>query len=227
MTVPKTSNTRRDSRTLPAAPRRLSSQSQLRAPLLIEEGVEAPPSSTLPPPPFQHESAVPELEWWLDGHMALAADLAWLEQLLDGGDDGPHAETLRQLAGLADGVRDALYELYCDAADRRLSSLVGTGSALEQHVLCSYAWCARVVQLLGVLVHGLRAGDPDWKAAKAAFQDVAAMYVADSEPVRSSVRALSIDSANPVEPLRNLPGDVEKLFTAIRELEIALEKRFA
>ncbi|HEX3343195.1 MAG TPA: hypothetical protein VHS09_01430, partial [Polyangiaceae bacterium] len=48
-----------------------------------EEAAGAGAPSTLPPPPFERETAVVGLEWWLDAHMALASGLLWVGQLLD------------------------------------------------------------------------------------------------------------------------------------------------
>jgi hypothetical protein len=234
-------NTRRDSRSLPAAPPpRLASYTRVRAPLQRTEerpeNDDASPPSTLPPPPFSHEAAAEGLEWWLEAHMALAADLAWLQQLLDAEADGEsaeaarrltaHAGTVRRLGAQVDSVRDALYELYCDATDERVRPLLGPGAALAEHVRCTYPWCARIVVMLGGLVNGLRAGDPDWGLAKTQFRTATAMYVGPSAALRAAVTTLAIETSSPVEPLRTLPSDVEALFDVTSELQAALVKRF-
>lgn len=237
-------STRRDSKSFPATPPpRLSSYTRVRSPLQrtderTETGASAAPRapSTLPPPPFSHELGVQGLEWWIEGHMALAADLAWLQQLLDGEPEGgsseavrqhvAHADTVRRLAAQVDVVRDALYELYCDATDQRARILVGPSAPLEHHVRCIYEWCGRVVALLGALVNGLRAGGPDWAVAKAQFRGASAMYVAPSDALRAAVGKLGIDASNPVEPLRTLPADLEVLFDGTAALENALATRF-
>jgi hypothetical protein len=236
-------STRRDSRSLPSTPPpRLASYTRVKSPLQrTDERTEidepAAPPSTLPPPPFSHEMSVQGLEWWLEAHMGLAADLAWLQQLLDADLEGEspeawrrvaaHADTVRRLGAHADSVRDALYELYCDASDDRVGGLLGSGAPLEQHVRCIYEWCRRVLAMLGALVNSLRAGGPDWAVAKSQFRSASAMYVGRSEALRAAIAELAIDTSSPVEPLRTLPGDLEVLFDVTGELQGALSKRFA
>ncbi len=214
---------------VPEPPSRTASHLRVRSVQRRSEpdfpGVSAP--STLPPPPFQHEASVVALEWWLDAHMALASQLLWVRQMLDGVPSaGPHGEAVRQLIDLTENVRDALYELYCDAADDRMSRLVGRGAALELHVRGSYAWCVRVVGLLATVTSGLRTvAGPDWAAAKRGFQQASARYPAPPGSLRDAVRSLPLDFASPIEPLRNLPQDLEQLFTAMGELHDGLAKR--
>ncbi len=216
-------NTRRDSKQLPALPPRLASQTRVRSPLQREE---ASPPSTLPPPPFVHEVAVVGLEWWLEAHMEVVGELAWLEQLVEG-DEGPHASTMALLTAHAEAVRDALYELYCDAADPRVTPLLGSDALLEQHVRCCYAWCGRVVAMLGALAHGVRSeAGPDWGLAKKGFRSASVMYVGTSPRLRAAVQGLSIDSANPTEPLRNLLADLDAMFHANEHLQSTLAQRF-
>lgn len=220
-------HTRRDSKQMAAVPPRLASQTRVRSPVQRQEEVAGPPS-TLPPPPFAHEVGVVGLEWWLEAHMGIVAEITWLEQLLEGGDAGAHASTLQLLSAHAEAVRDALYELYCDAADERLAPMLGSGALLEQHVRCCYAWCGRVVSMLGNLVHGLRSeAGPDWPLAKTGFRSAAVMYVGPSEALRAAVKALAIDTSSPTEPLRGLPADLEVLFEVTERLQGALAKRFA
>lgn len=224
------SNVRRDSKQMAAVPARTASNVRLRSPLHRDEGLEdgAAPPSTLPPAPFANEEDVRGLEWWLDAHMALASQLTWLEQVLESGGPTAGTSTVRLLVTQAEAVRDALYELYCDAADPRLSSLVEPGAALERHVAGSYAWCSQVVDLLGQLAGGLRtAAGVDWSTIKSGFRAASATYVPPSDGLRESVRALALDTRNPVEPLRHLPRDLEALFAAAQELHAALAPRFA
>jgi hypothetical protein len=203
----------------------------------VESGAQGP--STLPPPPFENEAFVQGLEWWLDAHMSLASDLLWLEQNSDAGVDGPpssgqrdgHFEALRSLAEQASEVRDALYELYCDAADPRLSSVLAPGAAgasIEVYVRASYDWCGRVVKLLGHITTELRApGGPDWNVAKSASREAAKHYPGSGEAARTAVQALPIEYSSPVEPLRHLPSNLEELLQAAAELQVRLAKRFA
>jgi hypothetical protein len=225
-----------DDGTPPTAP---PSQGRLRA---IRQRIDAQPGSqgpsTLPPPPFDNEASVEGLEWWLDAHMGLASELVWLEQLRDAGGEGPpssgmregHIETLRGLAEQTSAVRDALYELYCDAADPRLRAVLAPGApgaALEQHVRRSYVWCSRVVALLGRITTALRAPEgPDWNVAKSEFRESARHYPTEGEAVRRAIESLDIDYSSPVEPLRRLPRDLEQLLDASAVLHWTLAKRF-
>lgn len=221
---------RRDSKRLAAIPSRTSSYTRFKSPIQRQgEGPEgAPAPSTLPPPPFEHETLVQGLEWWLDAHMGLASGLAWLDQLLDSGATGAMAATVRGLAAQAEAVRDALYELYCDAADERLRDWTVPGAPFEAQVRGSYAWCASVVTLLGAITNGLRSDTgPDWAAAKALFRDVEHKYTRPSAALKDAVGALSLDTASPVEPLRNLPRDLGRLFVESQALQGALAARFA
>jgi hypothetical protein len=173
------------------------------------------------------ETRVAGLEWWLEAHMDVVGELAWLEQRLEMGDGGAHAPAMYLLLGDTEAVRDALYELYCDAADPRMARLLGAGAPLEQHVRCSYAWCGRVVSLLASLVQGLQSEEgPDWAAAKASFKGASDMYVGPSEGLTAEIRALAIDTASPTEPLRNLPADLSLLFEVSERLQRALTDRF-
>jgi hypothetical protein len=163
--------------------------------------------------------------------MALASELLWLEQLLVAGTEASaHLETVRGLMEQTEAVRDALYELYCDAADDRMATLVAPGATLEVHVRKSYAWCTRVVGLLAAITSGLRAPQrtgPDWAAAKACFREASALYAEPAGTLGQAVSALPIDFTSPIEPLRNLSRDLEQLLRAKGELQAALSKRFA
>jgi len=213
------------------APSRSASHTRFKSPIQRAEpptspGVHAP--STLPPPPFESEAEVQGLEWWLGAHMHLASDLLCLEQLVEGfAEGGAHPETLRRLTAQAGEVRDALYELYCDAADPRMASVVASGGALEQHVRGRYAWCTRIVAVLTAIADGLRKGGPDWGTIKAGFRDAAECYAGPSDVLRDAVRGLLVDFASPVEPLRNLPQDLEQLFGSAERLHETLASRFA
>jgi hypothetical protein len=221
--------TRRDSQRLMQVPR-TTSHTRFKSPTQRQDDstVGAGGPSTLPPPPFENEVAVRALEWWIDAHMALASELLWLQQLPDGPVEGDlHRQTIGVIAVRVEAVRDALYELYCDAADDRMAPLLGPEAALERYVRDCYAWCARVVGLLASVMGGLRSGGvPDWAGAKAEFRLAAAQYVTLSPLDLSAARALTIDFSSPVEPLRNLPEDLDRLVATVRELHATLEKRF-
>lgn len=221
---------RRDSKRLAAVSSRTASYTRFKSPFQRQdEGADgAPAPSTLPPPPFEHETLVQGLEWWLDAHMGLASGLAWLDQLLDGGVTGAMAATVRGLAAQAEGVRDALYELYCDAADERLREWIQPGAPFEAQVRGSYSWCASVVTLLGAITNGLRSdAGPDWSAARALFRDVERKYTRPVAALKDAVGALNLDTASKVEPLRNLPQDLGRLFMESEALQGALAARFA
>jgi hypothetical protein len=211
----------------PVAKSRTSSYTRVKSPL---RGGDPRVLSTLPPPPFESEIEVPGLEWWLSAHVGLASELLCLEQMLEAiPEGGAHVETMRRLVGHAEAVRDALYELYCDAADERVAHLIGPKAALEDRVRVSYAWCTSVVGVLASVTSGLRArGDagPDWSATKAAFRSAEGLYRERSGELRDAVRSLPIDFASPIEPLRNLPSDLDQLFSSVEELHTTLAKRF-
>jgi hypothetical protein len=195
--------------------------------------------STLPPPPFETEAEVPGLEWWLGAHMALAADLLCLPLVADLlclpplVESGPeaheaHAMAVRQLSQLCDAVRDALYELYCDAADPRAAELSGLLAALEPPVRDTYAWCASVVAFLTWIAGELRSETGlDWSAAKVRYRELAAKRPQADDRPRALVASSPIDFASPVEPLRNLLANLDNLAAAISALDEALSKRFA
>ena len=216
---------RRSSTSFAAVSPRNSSHSRLRP---VTEDPAGPIASTLPPPPFEHESLVVGLEWWLDAHLSLASQGAWLEQLLDACTQADaRVVAVRGLGEEAEAVRDALYELYCDAADRRLSSIVPAAFVLESHVRATYAWCTGVVALLGQVAGGLRAPEgPDWAGTREAFRAQQVGYPGRDEALVGAVDALGIDTGSPVEPLRNLPRDVEALFGASQTLHESLVRRF-
>ena len=160
--------------------------------------------------------------------MALASELLWLGQLLDSvAESDPHGATVATLAVRVEAVRDALYELYCDAADERMQPHVAPDTSLERHVRDCYAWCGHVAGLLGAVTGGLRQErGPDWAAARAGFRLAASHYAALAACDLSAVRSLAIDFRSPVEPLRNLPADLARLAAAIADLHTALDKRF-
>jgi len=208
---------------------RTSSHVRFKSPAARRDEPDSQAPSTLPPPPFESEAQVAELEWWLDAHMALAADVLCIEQLLEATASraNGHADTVGRVLAHVEAVRDALYELYCDAADERIASLVAPGAALEAHVRASYAWCANVVAALKELTSGLRSpGGPDWAAVKGRYRAAAAAWRDAPPSLREAVASLSLDYGSPVEPLRHLPPHLDELFAAAATLREALDKRF-
>jgi hypothetical protein len=221
----------------PPKPRRPPSQGRLKAFIqrTDDEGPGSQGPSTLPPPPFESETAMEGLGAWLDTHMNLASQLLWLEQQVEGTEGPPssgmrdgHLAPIRGLVVGAAAVRDALYELYCDAADPRLAVLVFPGAPLETHVRKAYAWCGLVVALLARVTTDLRTPEgPDWNLAKTDFRAAVEQYPGSGDEVRAAVLALPIDYKSPVEPLRSLPGDLDALLRAGAFLQAALTTRFA
>jgi len=83
------------------------------------------------------------------------------------------------------------------------------------------------VAMLGALAHGIRSEvGPDWALAKKGFRSATVMFVGPSARLRAAVQGLSIDSANPTEPLRNLLADLDAMFHANEQLQGTLAKRF-
>jgi hypothetical protein len=198
-----------------------------------EPGSQGP--STLPPPPFQSEAEVLGLEWWLGAHMNLASSLLWLEQQWGGHVEPPsshrtevHTETMRTLVAQAAAVRDALYELYCDAADGRLAPMVSSGGVLGTHVRATYKWCERTVALVSGIGSSLREAEgPDWTAAKTSYRETVALYPGSGWAARKAADSLGVDFSSPVEPLRGFPQHLDQLLAAVDELHDSLTKRFA
>lgn len=182
-----------------------------RVDVAVGGGRSAPQShapSTLPPAPFTSEADVPGHEWWLESHMGVAANILCFEQSLDADDGNGKLGTLAAKVG---DVRDALYELYCDAADARMESVTVAQGTLAIYISGLYAWCDRVVDALLVQSMDARGATLDLAAAYAIHDDHL-FDEATRERIRGEVRALGIDFASPVEPLRNLPKDIEQLF---------------
>jgi hypothetical protein len=219
----------------PRAPRKPPSQGRIKA--FIQRTDEAGPAghgpSTLPPPPFESETAMEGLGTWLDTHMSLASQLLWLEQQVEASDGPPssgerhdHLPPIRAFVADAAAVRDALYELYCDAADPRLAALVAPGASLETFVRKTYSWCAIVVALLARVVTELRTpSGPDWNLAKADIRSAEQQYPGPGDEVHAAVGALAIDFKSPVEPLRSLPGDLDSLLRSASRLHASLATR--
>jgi hypothetical protein len=167
--------------------------------------------------------------------MNLASSLLWLEQHHGEGAEPPsshrtdgHLDALRGMVTQAAAVRDALYELYCDAADSRVEKLTTRGGVLEVYVRASYQWSDGIVALLGRLSADLRAGTvPDWSEARATVRGLAGLYPGSGDDVKTAVKTLGIDFASPVEPLRGLSHDIDQLLTGMDDLHATLAKRFA
>lgn len=160
---------------------------------------------TLPPPPFAVETDVPALDWWFEHHMALAQDLLCLE-LAQPGD--ARAQLMRLLV---EALRDALYDLYCDAADPRLAPLLVEHSSLRIYVEALYSWTRRVTA-------ALKDRHPEGMALKRELENTNAVHLANVFVVVEEMMTLhAISVTNPVEPLRNLQRDWMALFRAMTQ----------
>jgi hypothetical protein len=176
--------------------------------------------STLPPPPFASETHVEGLEWWLDSHVEFASGLLCLRQLLESVPEGTDAgRSVRSMSAVLETIRDALYELYCDAADERLDALLGPGREMDQVVRASYAWCAETLEAMNASAGVLREGTKvDREAISRVFRHVAARPLPSIQPLLAAIRTLQIDFSSPVEPLRLLERDIEVLHSSTAEL---------
>jgi hypothetical protein len=167
--------------------------------------------------------------------MNLASSLVWLEQQYGDHFEPPsshrtevHVEAVRTLAAQAAAVRDALYELYCDAADKRLLPMVTSGGVLETHVRAAYKWCEHAVALVTSVGSSLRdAEGPDWGAVKTAYRETVAMYPGSGWEARKAADTIGVDFSSPIEPLRGFPQHLDQLLTAVDEFHESLTKRFA
>jgi hypothetical protein len=181
-----------------------------------------PPPSTLPPAPFEREADVSGHEWWLDAHMNAAANVLHLEQLLDVVMDSADVLAVDRARGLIarlGDVRDALYELYCDAADARMEAETAADSQLAEYIALLYEWCAKVNDRVVTVASAMKSGPADWSALAGATPSPSLFAEGVHRALRDRVQAVGVDFANPVEPLRNLPKDVEHMFVAAGALK--------
>jgi len=180
------------------------------------------PPSTLPPAPFEREADVSGHEWWLDAHMTAASNILCLEQLVDVVMDTADVlavDRARALIARLGDVRDALYELYCDAADPRMHGRSTPDGALTRYITKLYAWCEDVNDKLAIVTTGMRTGVADWRALAPAHDAEPSLFAEDTRrSVRDSIHQLGVDFASHVEPLRNLPKDVEQMFFSAIQL---------
>ncbi len=180
--------------------------------------------STLPPPPFENETDVASLEWWLEAHMNLAGGQLCVEQALavratppDRASSGtsPAQSAANAVSNSLESLRDALYEMYCDAADPRLHELASTDAALGRYVRTIYVVIEDVVSFM--LDGG--ATTPVRKTRAGQLADTIALV----PPLDNTwIAKLAIDSNNPLEPLRHLSRDVTVLSAAVRDVAQAL-----
>jgi hypothetical protein len=186
-----------------------------------------PPPSTLPPAPFEREADVSGHEWWLDAHMSAASNVLCLEQLVDGvmeDADVLAVDRIRALIVRLGDVRDALYELYCDAADPRMHGRSTPDGALTGYITKLYAWCELVNEKLALVTTGMRTSAADWRVLAPAYDAEPSLFAEDARrSVRASIHELGVDFASHVEPLRNLPKDVEQMFLSAITLRAEID----
>jgi hypothetical protein len=178
-----------------------------------QPGAHAP--STLPPPPFEAETDVAGHEWWLEAHMHLASNLLCIDTSLSTTLSKSAAHRARAIADQIADVRDATYELYCDAADPRMAKPTSESTPLTKHIEQLYAWCDRVLDALVAT----RNGQIDREGLRAACAGVEHLFDESlRERIRAQIEAIDADFTSPVEPLRNLPKDLEQVFLSAMSL---------
>lgn len=186
------------------------------------------PPSTLPPAPFEREADVSGHEWWLEAHMNAAANVLCLEQHVDTVMDSADVmdiDRVRALIARLGDVRDALYEVYCDAADPRMHGKSTPDGPLTSYITRLYSWCETVGDRLATVTTGMRGSAADWSALASVVGEGALFAEETRRQVRDSVHALDVDFASPFEPLRNLPRDVEQMFLSAVALRDELAAR--
>jgi hypothetical protein len=205
-----------------ASPRRSSRPSHVRM-----RSAVSPPSS-IPPAPLPSASSLAGLEWWIDAHMTVASNLLCLEQMLDkcetagGSNSDPHVVFVaRSLAPLTD-LRDALYELYCDASDVRMRPLTTLGGPIAMYVCALYAACDEILEaLMGLVSETLRGKPRVADAVAEAEERCKAFASASSELSEGASRALAriaVDLTNPVDPLRSAAQNLQNAIEAAARL---------
>jgi hypothetical protein len=180
-------------------------------------GSRAP--STLPPPPFSHEAEVTGVEWWLDAHMGVVSSMSILEQLLDGVKLAGASELAADLSEL----RDALYELYCDAADDRMRAVTTEACPFTKYIKGLYTSADAVLAAFIMVAAAARSKKQiDWAPLEEQVHHLADTSADDA--IRAALAPLQIDAKNPTEPLRNLQKDVASTFAAARTLAERLSR---
>jgi len=175
--------------------------------------------STLPPPPFASEVNVEGLEWWLDSHVEFASRLLCMGQAIESVGAPADRMALSGATRVLEHVRDALYELYCDAADIRLADLLISGRELDLHVRATYDWCGAIVDGMNAFACRLReANESSEGCFPQAFRHAGTLPVPPMDPLLAAIRGLHLNFASPVEPLRNLERDIEQLHASVEEL---------
>ena len=176
-----------------------------------EDGIEGHEQqvSTLPPPPFENETDVAGLEWWLEAHMSLAGGQLCVEQAMMADDSAGRA-----VAARLEELRDALYEMYCDAADPRMREVASVDGALGRYVRALYVATEEVVSFM------LDAERVPGRAAELG-KSIASLPALDAE----WLTGLGIDANNPLEPLRHVARDTAALTSSVSQLGLVLREQ--
>jgi hypothetical protein len=190
--------------------------------------------STIPPPPFTHEVEVGAHEWWLGEHIQLASRIHSLDQLLEAApSDAASAAAVtvvRAALHQVSEVRDALYDVYCDAADSRMLPMAAQDGFLACYIAALYDFAEHGVAALVLLVTGLKSGRPDWGEARRRFADAALAFERASSPVLDEIERelflLPIDVTSPIEPLRNARKDAQAMFRSAAQLDACIGRLF-
>ncbi len=205
----------------------LKRESDSAPPLALDAFTESGPP-TLPPVPFENEADVSGHEWWLEAHLTLAANVLCVEQLIEvaaGGADALAIERAMALQTRLDEVRDALYELYCDTADPRMTSQTAAGAVLPGYIGRLYAWCDSVADRLVTIAARMKNGPAEWQTLAPALGE--AEHLLDdvtTRAVRTSIASVGVDFSSPVEPLRTLPKDLDAMFASAAALCAEIER---
>ncbi len=172
-------------------PRHPESHSRFRAPAKV--------ASTIPPAPMARHADLEAVEWWLDAHMALASNLLCLEQTAE---EPSHVPVLGDL-------RDALYELYCDASEPRMRPALEMDQPLPAYIKAVYE-----------LADSILTGHPRADASRSfALFDAATGGL--GERAASVLQAIPMEADNPVEPLRFAIHHLEDVLRLVDRLRAA------
>jgi hypothetical protein len=177
--------------------------------------------SSIPPAPHPRASELVGLDWWLDAHMNLASNVLCLEQSVETSGARSMLDVGRFLGPLGD-LRDALYELYCDASDRRMRPLVETQGPLGAYVCALYAACDGILDGLMAVASEIHRGSPDLSDAMADVLAQCKVFATTSSALlgqaSEALAGVPVDATNPVDPLRGACQDLRDTIRAAEAL---------
>ena len=162
-----------------------------------------------------------------------------LERYVRADGQTPATEAARTALGLRlselDHLRDALNELYLEAAAPELSDALAHDGVFTEYLRGVYAWAESVLRALEILNGELRSLSPDWFRMRARITDARDFYLDHlEEEVRGAIEALnrsarasggSTSSASII--VHDLGNKVEAVIGAARVLLRGVERRFA